>query len=164
MDLTRQTGRTLHDEHRANLELLGRLEMAVARAPRRDAARDPAIVRLMAELQRQLTQDTQRHFVFEEQELFTRMAQSGDGGIAALLTEEHEMMREVAAELLPLTQAVVAGMLDDAGWAALSRGALEMVERQVSHIQKEEMALLPLLEDLLDDDTDARLCLAYTSS
>jgi hemerythrin-like domain-containing protein len=41
---------------------------------------------------------------------------------------------------------------------------MELVERQVSHIQKEEMALLPMLSDLLDDETDRRLASEYTAS
>jgi hypothetical protein len=39
-----------------------------------------------------------------------------------------------------------------------------MVERQVAHIQKETMALLPLLDDLLDDELDRELAFAYASS
>jgi len=38
-----------------------------------------------------------------------------------------------------------------------------MVERQVSHIQKETMALLPMLDDLLDDETDRELSFAYAA-
>ena len=36
-----------------------------------------------------------------------------------------------------------------------------IVERQVAHIQKESMALLPLLDDLLDEDDDRELAFAY---
>jgi hypothetical protein len=51
-----------------------------------------------------------------------------------------------------------------AGWHALRPLALEFVERQVVHIQKETMALLPLLDELLDDDTDRDLAFAYAAS
>jgi hypothetical protein len=70
----------------------------------------------------------------------------------------------VAAELLPLAHAAAAGTLDAAGWTALKRGALEMVERQVAHIQKETMALLPMLDDLLDEDTDRDLSFSYAAA
>jgi hemerythrin-like domain-containing protein len=92
------------------------------------------------------------------------MTDAGDGGMAQLLTEEHAAIREVADELRPLADAAVAGTIDDGGWDALERLALEMVERQVSHIQKETMALLPLLDDLLDEDTDRDLAFAYAST
>ena len=117
----------------------------------------------MVALARNLEQDIGRHFSFEEQELFPRMSEAGDGEIAMLLTEEHEAIREVAEELLPLTRDAAAGSLDGAGWDALKRGALELVERQVAHIQKEEMALLPLLDDLLDDETDRQLAFDYAA-
>ena len=37
--------------------------------------------------------------------------------MAALMTEEHRTIREVAAELLPLVQVVAAGGSDDSGTA-----------------------------------------------
>ena len=83
--------------------------------------------------------------------------------MAELLTEEHAAIREVAAELRPLANAALAGSIDDDAWDTLERIALEMVERQVSHIQKETMALLPLLDDLLDEDTDRDLAFAYAA-
>ncbi|MBK9235188.1 MAG: hemerythrin domain-containing protein [Rhodoferax sp.] len=163
MNFNRQTSHTLHEEHRANLDLLGRAEQALTRAPRGDGPREPELIKLVVALARSLEQDIGRHFGFEEKELFPRMAEAGDGEIAMLLTEEHEAIREVAEELLPLTRAAAAGTLDGAGWDALKRGALELVERQVAHIQKEEMALLPLLDDLLDDETDRQLAFDYAA-
>ena len=164
MNFSRQTSRALHDEHRANLDLLGRAEQALARAPRGEGPREPELVKLVASLARSLQQDIDRHFGFEEKELFPRMAESGDDEMAVLLTEEHDAIREVAQELLPLAGAVASGTLDAPGWDHLKRCALELVERQVAHIQKEEMALLPLLDDLLDDDTDRQLAFDYAAS
>lgn len=166
MNFHRLTARALHDEHRSNLDLLGRVELAFGRAPRRAAdaasARGAELARLVAGLGRQLQHDVDCHFVFEEDELFSRMTEAGEGDIAGLLADEHAAIREVAAELLPLIRASADGSLDDAGWQALVRGALELVERQVAHIQKEEMALLPRLDDLLDDQTDRQLAMSYT--
>ena len=163
MIFQRQVSRMLDDEHRINLELLGRVEQAFARAPRSGAARDPELLRLAGAFARHIEQDIGRHFDFEERELFPRMADAGDGDMAALLIEEHEAIRIVAGELLPVARAAAAGTLDDTGWDALKRGALEMVERQVAHIQKETMALLPLLDDLLDEDIDHELAFAYVA-
>jgi hemerythrin-like domain-containing protein len=157
----RQVSRLLDEEHRANLELLGRLEQRLARLPRGAVDADGDLVAMLGHLVRHLQRDTGRHFDFEENELFSRLADAGDGDIALLLREEHEAMRELASELLPLAEAAVRGALDAQGWQALRRAALEMVERQVAHIQKEGMALLPLLEELLDEETDQRLALAY---
>jgi hemerythrin-like domain-containing protein len=157
------TSQTLHDEHRANLGLLGRIEIALARAPRGAGVRDEGLLDLVRALLRQVEQDVDRHFTFEERELFPRMDDSGEGDIAALLREEHDAMRDVVTELRPLAQRALELALDDAGWQDLRAAALELVERQVSHIQKEEMALLPMLDDMLDDETDRRLALDYAS-
>ena len=162
MDRQRQVSRLLDEEHRANLDLLGRLEQHLVR-PRRAAAADRELTGLLGQLVRQLQRDTGRHFEFEENELFPRLADAGDGDIALVLGEEHEAMRELARELLPLAEAAAQGGLDDEGWQALRRATLEMVERQVAHVQKESMALLPLLDELLDDETDQRLALDYTA-
>lgn len=163
MAFLRQVSRALDDEHRTNLELLGRIEQAFARASQTGMATDPDLVRLAGSFSRQLEQDIGRHFDFEERELFPRMAEAGDGDMAALLGEEHDAIRELAAELLPLACAAAKGVLAIDGWDALRRGCLEMVDRQVAHIQKETMALLPMLDDLLDEETDRELAFAYVS-
>ena len=163
MGFQRQVSQALDDEHRTNLDLLGRVEQAFARAPRGGMAADAELARLAGTFGRHLEHDIDRHFEFEERQLFPRMTEAGDGDMAALLVEEHESIRAVAAELLPLARAAAAGTLDADGWSALRQGSLEMVERQVAHIQKETMALLPLLDDLLDEETDRQLAFGYAS-
>lgn len=164
MNFQRQVCRQLDEEHRAHLALLEQVEQLLARAARRSTApADAADAALLRRLDRELGHDVQRHFGFEEQSLFPRLVDNGDGGMAELLMQEHEVIREVASELQPLAQAAAAGTLDAAGWQSLAQTALELVERQVSHIQKETMALLPLLDDLLDDEADRELALAYAA-
>ncbi|MFN3564821.1 MAG: hemerythrin domain-containing protein [Burkholderiaceae bacterium] len=160
MNLDRHTNTLLHREHEANLDLLARVEQAFARPSRRDAE----IVALLRTLGAHLAHDVARHFGFEERELFGRMAESGEGDLASLLAEEHATIRAVADDLAPLIERAVAGTLDEAGWDALKRVALELAERLTAHIHKEESALLPLLADLLDDDADRALALAYAAS
>ena len=163
MSYERQVSRILDDEHRANLELLGRVEQAFARMGR-SVPRDAGVAQLCGAFARHVEQDIDRHFAFEESELFPRMADGGDGDMADLLREEQEAIRAVAAEVLPLARKAAAGALDDAAWPDLARGALEMVERQVAHIQKETMALLPLLEDLVEEETDRELAFGYAAT
>ena len=158
MDHRSLVSRALDDEHRANLALLDRVEQAFGRMRARGS---DELRTLAGALARQVEQDIGRHFAFEESELFPRMTDAGDGDMAALLAEEHASIRAVADELLPLARAAQAGTLDAAGWDALARGALEIAERQVAHIQKESMALLPLLDDLLDENADRELAFAY---
>lgn len=155
MNFTRQVNRALDEEHRANLDLLARVEQVFGKSGGRDAA-------LAAIFGRQIELELSRHFGFEERDLFPRITDAGAGDLATLLLEEHETIRRVAAELLPLARA--AATLDDGGWAAFRRSALEMAERLRAHIDKETAALLPAIEDALDEDTDRELAFAYAAS
>jgi len=155
-----QVSRMLDDEHRANIAMLGQVEQQLSRSARYD----PACAGLLGQLVRLLENDVDRHFSFEEEHLFPRMADSGDGGMAGLLQEEHDAIREVCAELLPLARQAAKGSIDEAGWSALRPLGLELVERQVAHIQKETMALLPLLDDILDEESDRELAFAYSAA
>lgn len=157
MNYMRQVSRLLDDEHRSSIALLDRVGHALAAG---DAG---ALQALAAPLQRQLEHEIDHHFQFEETELFPRLAEAGDGDLAALLTEEHETLRTVAIELQPLAAGLLAGTLTPAQRALLQRVASELVERQVAHIQKETMALLPMLDDLLDDETDRQLAFTYAA-
>ena len=157
MTPSRQVSRCLDDEHRAHLELLSRAEHVLGRGSAAELAA------LAASLLHHLESDIGRHFSFEETQLFPAMADAGDGDLAALLTEEHDNIRAVVDELTPLARAAAAGPLAPAGVAALKRLMTELVERQVAHIQKESMALLPLLDDLLDEETDRQLAFAYAA-
>jgi hemerythrin-like domain-containing protein len=160
MTFLRHVSRLLDDEHRAFLDLIGRVEQAFARAPRRGVP-DAELARLLDTFAGAVESDVGRHFDFEEQQLFPRLADAGEGDITALLTEEHDAMREVAAELLPMAREAAAGAIEPERLEALRRGVFEMVERQVAHIQKETMALLPMLDQLLDDETDRELAFAH---
>lgn len=159
MNYSRQVSQALDQEHRASLEHFERVERALVGSG--SEAEWPA---LAAALVRQLEHEIGRHFDFEEKELFTRMAESGDADMVELLLEEHHSIRAVAEELLPLARALARGPLSASERATFKRLGLEMVERMVAHIQKESMSLLPTLEDLLDEDTDRELTFAYAAA
>ena len=143
---TRQVSRRLHEEHQATLALWTRLEAALA-AGRADAA-------LMRAAAASLADEVERHFAFEERELFPRLAAGGEGDIAQLLEEEHATIRSVARLFMV---AVKENPLNP----SLRPLGLELAERLVSHVQKEEMSMLPALDDLLDEETDDALAAAY---
>ncbi len=157
MSFTSQVGRTLDEEHRNNLALLDKVEQALRRANHAETPlRD-----LMAQFARAMEHDIERHFRFEEESLFPLMRDAGDGDMADLMVEEHAVIREIANDLLPLARAAAAGPIADTQWAALKQNSLEMIERQVTHIQKETMALLPMLDDMLDEEADRTLTVSY---
>ena len=148
MEFNRHISRRLHEEHGATLALWGKLEASLA-----GGKLDATLVRIAAAA---LAEEVERHFRFEEEALFPRLAAAGEGDIAGLLTEEHAAIRAAANAFIALAKA-------DPAQPRLKPLALELAERLVSHVQKEEMALLPALDDLLDEATDRELQLAYAS-
>ena len=148
MTLIRQVNRRLHEEHVAVLALCARLEATLA-AGRSDAA-------LMRDAAAALAGEVERHFAFEERDLFPRLNAGGEGDMVELLEEDHVAIRAVARRFMAL---VKGNPLD----AELRPVGLELAERLASHAQKEELSMLPALEDLLDEGTDHELAAVYAA-
>lgn len=161
MELRRQVCRTLHEEHVNVLDLLNRFGQALGRLTGAPPLGDPVWQSLLAQLATALQYEVTRHFGFEEHELFPRLHQDGQGELAELLLEEHETIRDVVRPLLVLIDRARREDLDGIGWQSLKISGLELVERLTSHAEKEELTLVPVLEDLLDEDTDRELWSAY---
>ena len=162
MELQRQISRTLYQEHVAVLDLLGRFGRALARlgaAP--PAAEDAAWRVLLAQVGSALEYEITRHFDLEETQLFPRLHARGEGDLAELLFEEHETIRTVTRPLLGLVARAQTGALDVAGWRSLKASGLELVERLGSHAEKEQGALVPLVDEMLDEATDQELWTQY---
>jgi iron-sulfur cluster repair protein YtfE (RIC family) len=165
MEFMRQTNRRLYEEHVATLELLARVERVfTGRAgafppPAGDASWQTFARNLIGALQVEVA----RHFEFEERDLFPRLGEAGEGDLVALLLEEHETIRAVAKPLAERLQASLAGASQPADWQAMKTLGLELAERLGSHAQKEDGALLPVLDDLLDEETDRELFAGYAA-
>jgi hemerythrin-like domain-containing protein len=159
MDFARQVTACLHREHLESLGLLERIEAALAKTKTAPPPDDAAWARLLRELDSMLANEVGRHFAFEETDLFPLLASGGDNDIAALLAEEHQAILGLAERIRPELRG---GALQN--WSAFRELVLELVERQVSHIQKEEMSLLPVLEDVLDPEQDAALIDRYLAA
>src|SRR3972149_2298403 len=95
--LQRLISRKLHEEHVAVIDLLGRFARALdPRGPAPPAAADPTWRVLLPQVGRALEYEITRHFELEETELFPRLHERGEGDLAELLFEDHEVIREVA--------------------------------------------------------------------
>jgi len=165
MQTSRQVNRLLHDEHMHVQRLLERLGHLL-RQDHADvlAAPEPETIGFLVELAGVLQHGLARHFRFEEEDLFPRLADAGEADMVALLREEHEVLLPLAAELLPQVRQALAGTLAAADWRSFRRLGLEFAERQTDHIEKEEMALLPSLELMLDEREDQHICAAYQTA
>jgi hypothetical protein len=165
MDFQRQTSRRLYEEHLATLQLLGRVELVfTGRAgvypPAADDSNWASFARTLLGA---IDVEVARHFEFEERDLFPLLQQAGDGDLSTLLLEEHVTIREVAQPLADLLRQAPAGGLSAQQWQTMKTLALEFSERLGSHAQKEDGALLPVLDNLLDEDTDRELFGAYAA-
>lgn len=162
MGFGNRIGELLHEEHGATVALMERLEQLIARH-RRDPpdTGDRGVAQLLSDLSTGVEAEVQRHFAFEEDRLFAYLAAIGDEAIGAHLTDEHVAMRPLGVRLAGLAREAAARGFATATWDEFRRCGQELCERMLAHIQKEEMALLPLLDDSMDADTEARLLQEY---
>lgn len=164
MDFQRQITRKLHEEHVNIIALLERFGQALSRLRAQvPAAGDPEWNVLLVQLGAALQYEVTRHFALEENQLFPLLRERSEGDLADLLLEEHASIREVSAPLIELISRARLGQLDAAGWRMLKAHGLELVERLSSHAQKEQGALVPLVDELLDETTDNTLWTEYAT-
>ena len=83
--------------------------------------------------------------------------------LADLLCEEHQVIRAVAGPLLELVARARAQSLDAAGWKSLRTLSLELADRLGSHARMEEDALVPVVDEILDDNTDLEIWTAHVN-
>jgi hemerythrin-like domain-containing protein len=161
MNFSNRISQTLHEEHLATVALMQRLEQFLAR--NRDSVPDAGDIgarQLCRELATALETEVRRHFDFEEKRLFTFLDAAGEGAIGAHLKDEHNIIRPLGAKIAQLARAAEAGF-DQASWSDFRRVGQELCERLFSHVEKEEMALVPLIEETMDAATEARLVQEY---
>ena len=165
MNFNNRVCQKLHEEHAAVIALLERLTQTIARhrddAP---AAKDPMVAKLLSDLAAELPGEVERHFAFEESELFPYLSEAGNKGIGAELTYEHTIIRPIGAALVKLIGDVRAKGFDSARWSEFRRFGQQLNDCLVPHAQKEDMALLPMLEDNMDAATEARLYQEYVEN
>jgi hemerythrin-like domain-containing protein len=160
---TNRISQKLHEEHRATMAVMERLE-ALLTSQRRAPPNGNTHAALLRDVAASVESEVNRHFDFEERELFTLLDTAGDVAIGAHLTAEHTAMRPLGARLAELSRTVASGGCDDASWAELRQVGLELCERMLTHVQKEEMALLPLIEESMDVETEERLYEDYVAN
>lgn len=163
MDFSRRTAQLLHEEHRETIAMIENLENMIARAKQTAPdVSDPQIQKILNQVSFTVEQDLRSHFAFEENELFTRLAEFGDVAIGEHLTEEHRLMLPVAEQVAAMANKSKESGFSNESWIEFKTLTGELIERMLTHIQKEEMALLPMLEELLDPETDMELAEIYS--
>ncbi len=163
MSFINRISQTLHDEHGATVALMERLEQFLARSRRGGALGkvDSSVARLLSDLSTGVEVEVERHFAFEENRLFPYLEAMGDADIGAHLTSEHAAIRPLGARVAAIARAAAANGFAPAEWEEFVRLAQELSDRMLAHVQKEEMALLPVIEENMDAETETRLYQEY---
>ena len=145
----------MHDEHMAASAMLKDIENLLAHAGR-DApdATQADVAATLTKAADALEGEVKDHFDFEEEALFPLLAEHGVPEIGERLTSEHRIIVPLAEQVISGSHAALAGGFSDQAWSDFRTVAAELVTRLSAHIDKEEMALLPMLEDALDAETD----------
>ncbi len=166
MSFTNRISRALHEEHSATVALMERLAQLIARHRRGGPpdTGDGAVAKLLSDLSTGLEVELQRHFAFEEDRLFTYLGAIGDEAIGAHLTDEHAVVRPIAVRVVEIAREATTAGFDQAKWNEFCRVGQELSERMLAHVQKEEMALLPLIEENMDAETESQLVAEYLES
>jgi len=162
MNFDNRVCQKLHEEHAAVIALLEQLMQTIVRH-RNDVpnAKDPIVAKLMSDLAAELPGEVERHFAFEEAKLFPYLSEAGNQGIGAHLTYEHTIIRPIGAALVKLIGDVRAQGFDAARWTEFRRLGQDLHDCLVPHAQKEDMVLLPMLDDLMDPKKEMQLYEKY---
>lgn len=157
---------SLHDDHMLTVRILEDAESMLSRIGRKappDTA-EPETARWLATLAATLKSEIVCHFAFEEEHLFPRVREFGDTPMLTILLDEHETIRPLAAEVADAVRDALANGFTAGSWKIFHDRCQELIEREVFHIQKEEMGLLPMLDQVIDPDDDADLAMALGES
>ena len=166
LNFTSAIGQALHNDHVGTLATLQSVDMLLRRRSNvvPDLA-DPQERDAFTQFVDTVDREVGRHFAFEEGELFPLLAAAGQSGMVAMLTMEHRDILPVAQEAARLAATALAdGKFEAADWKAFRELAAEFLERELFHIQKEEMGLLAAVGALIPADVDQRLAAAYRES
>src|SRR5271169_6895901 len=143
MNFTNGVCKMLHEDHRATIALMERLEQFVGahrRSPPDCAQLE--VKRLLSDLAIGIDNEIARHFEFEERHLFPYLATAGDEAIGDHLTDEHAAIRPLGHRVVEFARTGLASGFDDRAFEEFRQVGQELCERTLMHVQKEEMALL----------------------
>ncbi len=160
-----QTVRMLHDEHLEIETLMERLQGFARRQglERPGEADRDAVISELWEIIAGIETLLYGHLAFEEEYLFPRLAANGETDMGELLTAEHVAIREAAGSIIEIARAARHEGFTAESYRRFHRLANELADRVISHAEKEEMALLPMVEELLSADDDMELAQAYSN-
>lgn len=166
MSFRRHVARALHQDHIASRAILVRLEALLGQhgPDRPPAVAAGATASLLRDLVHALDVEIGPHFAFEEDAVFPFLAAGGDDEIGNLLADEHREILPLALRASDLARLGRDVGFSPAAWAEFHTVGAALAERLVAHIDKEDGALLPALDDALDPETDNSLAIQFAAA
>ncbi|OAN54095.1 hemerythrin [Paramagnetospirillum marisnigri] len=155
-----QTGALLHQAHMTTIEALQSLDELLG-SNKKAPAMDDLLGRKLKQLSGILRSEVESHFAFEENHLFKVFINQGETGIVTMLTHEHQSILPLALQVADLALAASSAGFTDASWGEFKDAGAELVEREIFHIQKEEMGLLAAISAMVDPEIDEELADIY---
>lgn len=157
-----ELGRVLHEEHFWTLMLVNRLEERIA-GSEADRPIDPNDAGDREQLDEliSLLDDTARHHAFEERLLFPLIRERCGNDVAKTLTEEHSAMGPMSKRLRTIAADILRSGVTAERWQAFRTAGQEFAAYVMLHLQKEELALVQKLGEMLDPETDHVLAERY---
>lgn len=163
MELSSQVAGVLHDDHVRTMGVLDRLQgvlvqCRVDEVPDLDQfnirmALDGLVVAVEGEIA--------GHFAFEEDSLFPRLTGAGECQLSEALGKEHTVILPLARRVSELARGGRTVGFTAETWREFHRCGQELIERLMSHIEKEEVGLLPLFDGVLSEEEDSDLSNQY---
>jgi hemerythrin-like domain-containing protein len=157
-------GTLLHEEHVRTLRALQALEEFLLKqgSKRVPNLAEESVRDMLEHLLSDVAAEVERHFGFEEGFLFPVLTSRGEGGISAFLTEEHASILPLAKELAETARQAMGGQgFTPEQWKEFHHRGVELCEREMFHIQKEEMGLLAAISMFVSPEDDSELAAKY---
>lgn len=159
MMLQFEISKRLSREHQEVMALLDRMSRLLRGAASPLDWREPSARKIMTELKGALATEIPNHFAIEERELFPLFEAEGGEDMVGLLLADHRVILELAREIQPLVEKVLAAgaPLEPGEWEILRAKGIAFATELASHAEKEEFGFVPSLDELLDPATAARI-------
>lgn len=163
MEFTRATARAMHEDHMAALALLGRVEQFLAQhsSAALPDSNQPETRQLLGDFKAAVNSEITSHFAFEEEALFPITAEAGADDMNRILKQEHDVLLPLGIRLADLAGSAGRDGFTSDTWSEFRQASGEFIDGLRGHIDKEEMGLVPALEEILDEDQDADLIQSY---
>jgi hypothetical protein len=164
-EINTHIGKLLHNDHVNTISTLQKLEgylmtQTDKKAPAQDDEKSVAMLKSIIKI---AEDEVGRHFKFEETYLFPALADAGEMGMTQFLMTEHASILPVAEELKTLAQKGLAEGFTAESWKSFFDLGMEMIEREIFHIQKEEMGLLSAISALIEPEVDFKLAETFAA-